>query len=456
MCDLIQYTEPELTFEEKVDVQKAFNVTFFVLGSFTLFSLLLIPLPANASQVFHLLANKHAKESCFEDYSSKINKKVGRKLGSAVKNAVKSYQAEININTPAIDLIDVFYTLKSSVKPIQAIEVVPLNVNKERLLLLKGGFIGYLIQKISTKISETTKSSIDGLFGSESTKKSKNSILNDILNFLSANPVVIIAIGFWAYLNNKSTKKAVREVLYATLPAPVANSIIGKKESYLGNVFKNIDVTSILFNAIDVKKPFLYLILGSGGLYLIKGTLHKWLFREINSNQAWKEITEAFIKNQKHIFDTATNSFKDSMNFMRKRNESYEKERAQKENEAFQESKKNNETCQEEKKATLKDLDELRERVQECTNTYNLLHSKTVRYTEQSTEVEAQREVMYLYKKNLRTNDPKMITVTHGEIIDEGIEWKLKYEDIYKRKLAENIIKLQADIIPKTFDEKKT
>jgi hypothetical protein len=192
MCEIIDFSTfkeaQNLSVEECEFLQnrsnQAVRTTFYIAGIFVLMSLF----PSEAKALEQKLRQVKDKPEMFYDenlnrevtklyteFDFREQKVVKKAVKKAVKKVVKTLtkvnqQKGIQVESvefilPPIDIIKLFQKQKQQVVNIQLVESKTFfeklkifsHKNKDKILLLKGGFIGYLFGKIGEKISEQAK-----------------------------------------------------------------------------------------------------------------------------------------------------------------------------------------------------------------------------------------------------------------------------------------------------------
>lgn len=345
--------------------------------------------------------------------SNKICKKI---IDTTIVKTVSTSNnnLEVILNFPPIDIVKIFNHLFTTERPlvVTTTQLVPLvDGLKDKMLLIRGGFLGYaagkLGEKVASKVLGRAGKKVSNWLDSDNdssdgkSTKQKNQLLSSVLQFFKDNPTVVLILAGYAIVNRKQNGNIVKDTIHNTLPSNVDTILVGKKHS----------PKTIFLALISPRKLYLYLTLVVLILLLYRVQFYKLFRREMTPSEVISEITKSFLKTNSELFNKFYDLPRDfTQKTVKTENLSFEAGQ-QASKEKFDLFEKNLNECKSKKFTINKELRSKNDIINNCPNTYNILNTHTESFLNELSREESFKALEFEIKSKMSDKDIDFIYI---------------------------------------------
>jgi hypothetical protein len=398
---------------------------------------------------FYVEGQKYRKLFSSYDFRPSSQKVVKKVIKKAIKKSEKLLEnsIDLNLNLAPIDLTGVFVknkeviTLPSTYSPVSTSSLGVGNSISPKVLLLRGGMAGFLLGKLTNRLGKRAEEWISNKLDSKSEEKQKESGLNHLGKFFTANPIVMMAFVCWAIISGR--KDSFKKVVQTTMPKKVVDILVGEKRDFKYYALK----------AISWREPYLYCFLAVCFVVAYRTVLQKLLRREITTGEVISEITTGFLKANSELFGKLYSLSQDfTSTLLKVERRSFDRgEEIAKEKSKLLEN--NIIECKNEKSRMTEELKNLYSNFNTCSTTYNLLNSQVENLIDQLSQVEALKALEFEIKEALPPGDERLLLGT-SELI-ERMNYQGRLTALYHATRDRISTSLKEKLVLKSFEPEK-
>jgi hypothetical protein len=444
------------------EIQFFFVTSIFLLGLFCLPQISyamekLKKLPKNVPEEFFYENGQKFQKLYKEQDFRTLKKEVKTKMAKIVKS-IKSAEKEENIWEER-EKFQEWARQKRKMNEVIP-NVIPLsnlsrlNALSQKIVLhkmfyLQGGFVGYLLGKISEKLGSRAEKWISNKFDNEEGEKSSKKGMNfkvpleTLIVFLTKNPAIMALVMIWGYKYGNSGK--LKKLVKTTLPPPLTDLILGEKRG----------IRYYFLKSISLRQPYIYFLFLICFIIAYRAVFYKFLKREMTPGDVITHITKGFLDTNAEIVNKLHELSKDFSSILIKAEKrSFDTgQQATKEKTALLENNINE--CKNEKFTISEEAKSLTSSLNDCSATYNLLKGQASHFIDELSYGESMKTLEFEVKNKLKQGDARLLLA--GSELVEQIDYKNRFDEIYESTRKKNLRILEENVIPKIFEnEKKT